>query len=484
METNEEQQQQTGNEVWDQRIANMEKLKELGFEPFGRAFKRTGRLAEVRAAFEEGKAVRVAGRLVAKREMGKSIFAHISDGTDRFQVYLNKKALDENQFAGFKVLDIGDQIGCEGELFVTRTGEQTLKLAKWELLSKALRPLPEKFHGLQDVELRYRQRYLDLISNPESRKLFDTRIAVIREIRSFLYERGFMEVETPMMQPMAGGAAATPFKTRYNALSTDMYFRIAPELYLKRLLVGGFDKLFELNRNFRNEGLSRRHNPEFTMLEIYEAFGDVNTMKELVQDLICHVAQKACGSLKVGKEGAEIDLTTPWRTVAYKDLITEKAGDDWFELSIEQAQARAKELGCDVAPEWSFTELTNEIYEKLIEKTLINPTFVTRLPRELVPLAKRCQDDPELVDVFELEIGGNEIAPGYTELNDPIDQRARFEAQAGADASKLDEDFLLALEHGMPPAGGMGIGIDRLIMILTGAESIRDVILFPQLKPR
>ncbi len=263
-----------------------------------------------------------------------------------------------------------------------------------------------------------------------------------------------------------------------------MYFRIAPELYLKRLLVGGFDKIFELNRNFRNEGLSRRHNPEFTMLEIYEAFGDVRSMKTLIQDMICHVASTVFGTLKVGQEGKEIDLAPPWRSVDYNDLVLERAGTDWFGLSMEQARDRAVSLGCEVDTAWSFVELTNEIYEKLVERTLINPTFVTRLPKELVPLAKRCPDNPDLVDVFELEIGGYEIAPGYTELNDPIDQRLRLEAQAQGDASKLDEDFLMALEHGMPPSGGMGVGIDRLIMILTGADSIRDVILFPQLKPR
>ena len=475
---------ETGNEVWDQRYANLQRLKEMGYEPFGHAYERTGRLAEIRENFEAEKTVRAAGRLVAKREMGKSIFAHLVDGSDKFQVYVKKADLGDDAFAAFKILDLGDQIGCEGELFVTRTGEQTLKIKKWDLLSKAMRPLPEKFHGLQDVETRYRQRYLDLIADQDVRNLFNNRMAVIREIRNFLHDRQFQEVETPMMQPLAGGAAATPFQTHYNALNTEMFLRIAPELYLKRLLVGGFDKIFELNRNFRNEGLSRRHNPEFTMLEIYQAFGDVNSMKELIQSLICHVAQTVFGTLKVGQEGKEIDLTPPWRTVNYKDLVIEKAGEDWFDLDMTAATARAVELGCEVHAEWDFIELTNEVYEKLIERTLINPTFVCRLPKELVPLAKRCTDDPELVDVFELEIGGCEIAPGYTELNDPLDQRARFEAQAAGDDEKLDEEFLLALEHGMPPAGGMGMGIDRLIMILTGAESIRDVILFPQLKPR
>ncbi|NCC49916.1 MAG: lysine--tRNA ligase [Spartobacteria bacterium] len=473
-----------GNEYREQRLENLERLKALGYAPYGRAFPRTGRLADVRAGFEEGKQVTVAGRLVACRDMGKSIFAHIYDGTDRFQVYVQKNKIGEDAFAAFKILDLGDFIGLEGELFTTRTEEQTLKVSRFELLSKSLLPLPEKWHGLQDVETRYRQRYLDLVANHDVRELFNKRIAMLREIRTFLFGRGFQEVETPMLQAMAGGAAATPFKTHYNALGCDMFMRIAPELYLKRLLVGGFDKVFELNRNFRNEGLSRTHNPEFTMLEIYEAFGDVNSMKELVQSLITHVAQTVFGTLVIGEGERRIDLTPPWRTVAYRDLIVEKAGDDWYGLDLDAARARATSLGVEVDPAWDLGELTHELYEKTIEKTLINPTFVTRFPVELVPLASACVDDPTVVDVFELEIGGCEVAPAYTELNDPLEQRRRFEEQAAGDASKMDEDFLMALEHGMPPAGGMGIGIDRLMIILSGAESIRDVILFPHLKPK
>jgi len=473
----------SSNEYRTQRLENMDRLKELGYEPYGRAFKRTGRLAEVRADFEEAKQVAVAGRMVACRDMGKSIFAHVYDGSDRFQIYIQKNRIGEEAFSAFKILDIGDHIGLEGELFVTRTGEQTLKVDRFVLLSKSLLPLPEKWHGLQDVETRYRQRYLDLVANHEVRELFDKRIAMVREIRTFLAARAFQEVETPMLQSMAGGAAAEPFKTHYNALSCDMFMRIAPELYLKRLLVGGFDKVFELNRNFRNEGLSRTHNPEFTMLEIYEAYGDVDSMKELVQSLITHVAEKVFGTLVIGEGDRKIDLTPPWRTVTYKELILEKAGADWYELDMPAACERATSLGVDLDPAWSMAELTNEIYEKTIEKTLMNPTFVTRMPTALVPLARVCEDDPSVVDVFELEIGGCEVAPAYTELNDPLEQRRRFEEQAAGDASKVDEDFLTALEHGMPPAGGMGIGIDRLMIILSGAESIRDVILFPQLKP-
>jgi lysyl-tRNA synthetase, class II len=467
-----------------QRLANLEALKARGIEPFGKAFERDGRVAEIRAGFAEGKSVRMAGRLMTIREMGKSIFADINDGSDRFQIYVKKADLGDEGFASFKLLDIGDVIGIEGTLFVTKMGEPTAHVTTWTLLSKSLLPLPEKWHGLQDVDTRYRKRYLDLISNAEVRKVFDQRIAIVREIRSCLHDRGFQEVETPMMQAMAGGAAANPFKTFYEALSSSMFLRIAPELYLKRLLVGGFDKVFELNRNFRNEGLSRYHNPEFTMLEVYQAFGDVRTMMDIVQEIIMRSAEKVIGSLKVGTAETPIDLALPWREVTYHELVREAIGADWFDLDLVHARTRAHEHHLHIDPNWSMVELTQEVFEKMVEKTLINPTFVTRLPAALVPLAKPCADDASLVDVFELIIGGREIAPGYSELNDPLIQRQRFEEQAGGDLSKIDDDFLTALEHGMPPAGGMGVGIDRLVMVLTGAESIRDVILFPQLKQR
>lgn len=466
-----------------QRLEHLKRLTELGYSPYGGAFPRDGSLADVRAAFQEGRAVRVAGRMLARREMGKSVFADLRDGTGRLQIYFKKDELGDKAFEAFGLVDFGDFIGVEGDLFTTRAGEPSVKVRSWTLLAKALRAPPEKWHGLQDVEIRYRKRYLDLIANPEVRKIFDQRIAIIRAIRDFLHARGFQEVETPMMQPMAGGAAANPFKTHYDALNCDMYLRIAPELYLKRLLAGGFDKVFELNRNFRNEGLSRFHNPEFTMLEIYEAYGDRRTMQKLVQELICHAAQQVIGTLTVGTPEHPINLTPPWREVAYRDLVRERAGSDWFELPLDRMHARAHELGVSTDAAWSATEITQEIFEKVIEKTLINPTFVTRLPAELVPLAKATADDPQTVDVFELVIGGREIAPAYSELNDPVEQRRRLEAQAGGDASKVDEDFLIALEHGMPPAGGMGIGIDRLVMVLTGVEAIRDVILFPQMRP-
>lgn len=471
------------NEYRDQRLANMTRLVELGYQPFGHAFARTGRLADVKAAFVEARKVTVAGRLTTIRSMGKSVFADLNDGSDRFQIYVQKNTMGEEPFAAFAFLDIGDHIGVEGELFVTRTGEKTIKVATWTLLSKALLPLPEKWHGLHDVETRYRHRHLDLVSNAEVRQLFNKRIQAIQEIRKFLCERGFQEVETPMMQPQAGGAAARPFATHYTALATDMFLRIAPELYLKRLLVGGFDKVFELNRCFRNEGLSRSHNPEFTMLEIYEAYSDVNGMKELIQGMITHLAQSIFGGFKVKMGEKDIDLTPPWREASYRDLITETMGADWFALPLAEAQKRLEGKGVNFDPTWDMTLLSHEVYEKLIEHTLINPTFVRRFPAALIPLAKACPDDPSLVDVFELVIGGMELAPAYSELNDPLEQRKRLSHQAGADAEKMDEEFLAALEQGMPPAGGMGVGIDRLIMILSGAEAIRDVILFPQLRP-
>ena len=472
------------SEVRAQRLANMEKLQEKGYRPFGHAFARTGRLAEVHAGFEEGKAVSVAGRLTAIRSMGKSTFADLRDGTGRLQVYVQRNHIGDDAFDAFSLLDLGDHVGIEGSLFTTKMGEQTVKVNKWVMLSKALLPLPEKWHGLKDVDARYRERYLDLIANPPVRETFNTRIRVVEEVRRFLTGKGFSEVETPMMQSLAGGAAARPFATHYAALDATMYLRISPELYLKRLLVGGFDKVFEMNRNFRNEGLSRTHNPEFTMLEVYEAFSDVQGMKQLVQGLILHAAQTVMGTLKVGSESAAVDLTPPWREATYRDLVREHMGSDWYELPLAQAKAKLEALGHPAAPEWGMLEVTHEVYEKKIERSLQNPTFVTRIPAPLIPLAKRCEDDPEVVDVFELVIGGKEIAPGYSELNDPLEQRRRFEQQVGEEAHKMDEEFVLALEHGMPPAGGMGLGIDRLVMVLTGAETIRDVILFPQLKPR
>ena len=462
----------------------MNKLEEAGFPAFGAAFERTARLDELHANFEEGNVVKACGRIVAMRKMGKMAFAHISDGSAKFQLMVKKDLLGEEIFAAFKLLDLGDIIGVSGEMFITRTEEQTIRVSEWTLLSKALLPLPEKFHGLTDVETRYRQRSLDLISNPEVMDLFKKRTQVMREIRSFLDGRGYNEVETPMLQQIAGGAAAKPFKAHYNALSIDVFMRIAPELYLKRLIVGGMDRVYEMNRNFRNEGLDRTHNPEFTCLEIYQAFGDMRTMQELIQSMFTHLAKTIFEKMEFEWMGNTINLESPWREIPYHDLIREHLGADWFEKTLDEAKAKADELEVHIEEGSDFKQVTHEIYDKTIEGTLIQPTFITRLPAELVPLANPCSDDPELVDVFELIIGGKEIAPAYSELNDPIEQRKRFEEQAAGDGSKIDEDFLSALEYGMPPTGGMGIGIDRLLMLLTGSDAIRDVILFPQLKPR
>ncbi len=473
-----------GNEYREQRLRNMQALSERGYRPFGSAFARSGRLAELRARFAEGREVRAAGRLMTVRAMGKSIFADLRDGSDRFQIYLNSKDLSEEAFDAFSLLDLGDHIGVSGHLFVTRMGEQSIHLNDWTLLAKALRPLPEKWHGLKDTEQRYRQRHLDLVANQEVRARFDQRIAIVRAVREFLQQRGYQEVETPMLQGEAGGAAAQPFKTRYQALERDMVLRIAPELYLKRLLVGGFDRVFELNRCFRNEGLDRTHNPEFTMLELYEAYGNLDTMREIVQGLIAHAASTVCGGTVIGEGDRAIDLTPPFREARYRDLICARMGADWFELALPEARARAQAAGLDIAPEWDRLLVTHEVYEKLIEKTLQQPTLVTRLPTRLIPLARACEDDPASADVFELVIAGQEVAPAYTELNDPLEQRRRLELQAEGDPARVDEVFLEALEHGMPPAGGMGIGIDRLAMILTGAEAMRDIILFPQLRQR
>ncbi len=468
----------------EQRLEARRLLLDSGRRPHAGAFSRTGTLAEIRSAFKEGLQVRAAGRLLTVRHMGKSVFAHLGDGTERFQIYINKTLFSEADFNAFLLLDAGDHIGVQGELFTTRTGEPTLKAMRWELLSKSLRPLPEKWHGLKDQEIRYRQRYLDLVANPDSRRIFDQRSSLVRELRRFLWDRGFTEVETPMMQAQPGGAAARPFETHYAALNARMFLRIAPELFLKRLLVGGYDRVFELNRNFRNEGISKKHNPEFTMLEIYAAYSDMRGMMALVEDMIVHVARAVTGSLVVGEGESRVDLTPPWREVAYRDLIIRTMGADWYDLSLDAARARAQDRGLTIEAAWDMPAITHEVYEKLIERTLRNPTFVTRLPAMLVPLAKTCEDDSSCVDVFELVIAGSEVAPGYSELSDPLEQRARFESQSGADAHRVDEEFLTALEYGMPPAGGMGLGVDRLAMILTNSETIRDVILFPQLRLR
>ncbi|PAZ01724.1 MAG: lysine--tRNA ligase [Spartobacteria bacterium AMD-G5] len=477
------------NELLAIRRQKLEALRSAGIDPFGSGFETTGAPGEIRAAFAEGQKVRTAGRITAHRNMGKSHFIDLSDNSGRIQVYLNSKELAPEAMAAFDHLDIGDFLGVEGETFVTKTGEPSIKAASIRVLSKSLRPLPDKWHGVQDTEIKYRQRYLDLVSNPESLKVFQKRIAIVREIRRFLEDRGFIEVETPMMQAIPGGAAAQPFETHHNALGMDLYLRIAPELYLKRLLVGGFTKIFELNRNFRNEGISRRHNPEFTMLETYWAYADFEKMADLVEEMVCHLAEKICGGLRIDHKNAEgavtrtIDLSRPWRRTRYEDLLR-GVEPKWYDFSPEERRAWCGSHGIDVTHCQADFEVTQHVFEKLIEEKTMDPLFVTHCPKELVPLAKQNAADPRLVDVYELVINGQEISPGYSELNDPDIQRERLEHQSGGETQKLDDDFLAALEYGMPPAGGIGIGIDRLVMMLTGVESIRDVILFPHMRPR
>ena len=471
------------------RLEKRAALLGRGVRAYGQAFPVTGDVGEVRAGFVEGGKVILAGRVTARRDMGKSHFLDVSDHSGRMQVYLQDKALGEEAVAVYELLDIGDFVGVEGECFTTKTGEPSVKAEKFVLLSKSLHPLPEKWHGLQDVEARHRQRYLDLIANEHARNIFRQRFAIIREIRAFLEERGFLEVETPMMQMVAGGAAATPFETHHNALGMDLFLRIAPELYLKRLLVGGFTKVFELNRNFRNEGVSRRHNPEFTMLEAYWAYADFDLMATLVEEMVCRVAEKVCGGLKIEHKDHEgnvtrtINLSRPWRRAKYRDLV-EQAEPGWFARDVSGHRNRALELGLDISHCVEDYEVTQHLFEKLVEEKTIDPCFVTHCPKELIPLAKTNPEDPSSLDVFELIMNGQEIAPGYSELNDPVVQRERLVEQSGGEQHKIDEEFLHALEYGMPPAGGMGMGIDRLVMLLTGAESIREVILFPHLKPR
>ena len=477
----------------DQHAVRRQKLAELragGTDPFRAEFRPTHFSGEAVRAHVDGQdntvAVAVAGRLVTIRDMGKSQFVKILDQQGELQLYLKKDVLGEAAYAAFKKLDLGDIIGARGTLFRTKAGEVTVRAESFCLLAKALRPLPEKWHGLADPEQVYRQRYLDLVVNRESRKRLLTRARIVAVIRRFLEDRKYIEVETPVLQSVAGGAAAKPFTTHHNALGLDFYLRISLELYLKRMLVGGVDRVFEIGRIFRNEGISRKHNPEFTMLELYEAYSDHRGMMALIRDMLTTVCREVLGTDKVPhpSSGQTIDFGGPWREATYKDLIRAETGDpDWFGRGRAEHVAAAAKLGLKVEEGWEDFEVTNEIFSKRIEPALVQPTFVLNLPKELCPLAKINRGDPDTLDVFELCIGGMEIAPAYSEQNDPDVQREMFERQAGGEPQSVDQDFLFALEHGMPPAGGMGVGIDRLCMLLTGAESIRDVILFPQLRP-
>jgi len=482
--------QSTEAELIAFRREKLARMRKLGVDPFGGRYETTTTPHELRSSFAEGLAVKLAGRVTAIRDMGKSVFFQISDIHGSIQGYLGLKGLPEERVALWKCVDRGDWIGIEGETFLTRTGEPTVKVGDFAVLSKALRPMPDKFHGLADRETKYRKRHLDLMGNPESAALFVTRSRMVAEIRDFFHHRGYLEVETPMLQDVAGGAAARPFETHHNALGMPLTLRIAPELFLKRLLVGGFTKVFELNRNFRNEGISRRHNPEFTMLEAYQAFADFEVMAALVEELVCHLAEKFCGGLVIEHKDDEgnvvrtIDLSRPWRRAGYHQLVKDAAGPDFFDITADQRRSRCEELGVQIAPDMEDYEVVQQVFEKLVEEKTFDPCFVTRVPKELIPLAK-VTPGGETVEVYELIINGQEISPGYSELNDPDVQRDRLEHQAGgAEEQKVDYDFIETLEHGMPPAGGIGIGIDRLVMMLTGAPTIRDVVLFPLLKRR
>ncbi len=488
------------NELLLVRREKLKQLQELGADPFGKKFESTHNARQILELYDEKEKeeldelepeVIVAGRIMAKRGHGKAGFAHIQDRSGRIQIYVRQDQVGDNAYQIFDLADIGDIVGVRGIVFKTKRGETTVKAQQFTFLTKSLRPLPEKFHGLKDVELRYRKRYLDLIMSPDVKETFVLRSKILQSLRRYLDERGYLEVETPMMHAIAGGAAARPFITRHNALDMELYMRIAIELHLKRLIVGGMEKVYEIGRVFRNEGISTRHNPEFTMLELYEAYADFHDIMELTEQLIASVAKEVLGTTKISYQGHEVDLTPSWRRAHMVDLINEEVGVDfWQQMSDDEARKLAGEHGVEVEPHMTFGHIVNEFFEQKVEHTLIQPTFVFGHPVAISPLAKKNEDDPRFTDRFELFIVGREHANAFTELNDPIDQRQRFEAQlkereAGNDeAHELDEDFLKALEYGMPPTGGLGIGIDRLVMLLTDQPSIRDVLLFPLMRDK
>jgi lysyl-tRNA synthetase class 2 len=496
----------TISEYERERRGKLQKLRDLGIDPYGQRTQGLRPLKQIKDAYkpemghDAGPVFKGAGRIILKRDFGKKLsFLTLRDDSGDLQVALDAKRINNDTLWQVRdLLDLGDQIVAEGPLGTTKTGEVTIWATSLALAGKAMLPPPAKYEGLEDVEIRYRQRYVDLWANPDVMRMMQLRIRVIDEIRSFLKSRGFLEVETPMMQIIHGGAAARPFVTHHNALDIDLYMRIAPELYLKRLLVGGFTKVFELNRNFRNEGISPRHNPEFTMLEAYEAYGSWETMAELVESMICHVAQTVFGTLRIkhasGREiNLEGDTSKPagerWRRRSMVELVEDATGIGFSKEPIDAAtieELNQRFPGKHIAHKAIPAEQLTEIYEKVVEPTLIDPTFVTRVPGAIVPLARRCKDDDYFADVYELAINGVEISPGYSELNDPQIQAEQFAHQVGdkEEQQKTDQDFLTALKYGMPPAGGMGMGIDRLLMMLTGAESIRDVILFPLMRPQ
>ena len=485
------------NEQIEQRHKTLEELRKAGIEPFGGPFEVTHYASEIIERYKETSkevldsapaTATIAGRIVAMRDFGKAAFAHIQDSSAKIQVYFRKDILGE-KYGIVKKLDIGDIVGITGKLFRTKTNELTLEVDDFTLLTKSLRPLPEKWHGLKDIETRYRQRYVDLIVNPDARNAFEKRRIIIRAIRDFLDSRAFVEVETPMMHQIPGGATARPFKTHHNALGIDLYLRIAPELYLKRLLVGGYERVYEINKNFRNEGISTKHNPEFTMLEFYMAYKDYLFLMALTEELITTIALKAAGSLELQYGDTLINLTPPWPRISMFEAMKSRGVPENIFTDAGYAKEWAREEGLDIETGASHGKILDEIFKEKVEPELVQPTFIIDYPVELSPLAKKKKDQPALVERFELFIASREIANAFSELNDPIDQRERFFRQVEArqqgdeEAQWMDEDFVRALEYGMPPAAGEGIGIDRLTMLLTNSLSIRDVILFPQLKP-
>lgn len=498
--TNQESQEnrQELSELLQIRRAKLDELRSLGIDPFGRKYIRTAEAGVLLSKYdsltkeeleEKNLEVSIAGRIMAKRVMGKASFAHIQDLSGRIQIYVRQDSVPEEQYKAFNILDLGDIVGIKGVLFKTKTGETTIKALDIVVLSKSLYPLPEKYHGLKDVELRYRQRYVDLVMNPEVQKTFITRSRIIQSMRRYLDSLGYLEVETPTLHSIAGGAAAKPFITHHNALDMQLYMRIAIELHLKRLIVGGMEKVYEIGRVYRNEGVSTRHNPEFTMIELYEAYADYQDIMQLTENMVAHIAQEVLGTQQIQYQGHEVDLTPQWRRVSMVDAVKEVTGVDFgAHLSNEEAHRLAKEHNVKVEPHMTFGHILNAFFEEFVEETLIQPTFITGHPVEISPLAKRNEQDPRFTDRFELFVVAREHANAFTELNDPIDQRQRFEAQllerehGNDEAHEMDDDFIRALEYGMPPTGGLGIGIDRLVMLLTDAPSIRDVLLFPHMR--
>lgn len=479
--------------LMEQRLQKLRRLREQGINPYPYRYERTHLSSDILGRFEElrGSPVRIAGRLMTMRVMGKASFAHLLDQSGKMQLYVRRDLVGEEQYALFKSLDLGDFVGVTGKPFLTRTGEITVEAGEVVLLSKALRGLPEKWHGLTDTETRYRQRYLDLISNEESRKVFQIRSRTIDGIRRFLVDRGFLEVETPILQPIHGGAAARPFVTHHNALDRDLYLRIALELYLKRCVIGGIERVFEIGRIFRNEGISTKHNPEFTMMEVYQAYADYHDIMVLLEEMISTVAMQVLGTTEIEYNGNTIDLKAPWPRLSLRQAIMDESGVDYaLYPTAEGLYEAVRALGLRPEPGASRAKLIDVLLSEYVEPRLVQPTFLLDYPVEMSPLAKRKRDDDAVVERFEAFIGGMEVANAFSELNDPLDQRQRFEQQmadkaAGDEETQpMDEDFLTALEHGMPPTGGLGLGLDRLVMLLTGNPSIREVILFPQLRTR